>query len=372
MSGVAGDMKVFFDGKIFSLQRYGGISRLFFELMRSFGQAQRVEQILYRGAYIDHYPFDREWFKRYYGFRTPVTPGRRFIKPLDDMGMELAYRLNATSDLIYHSTYYRIPKRLRGPLVVHTYDMIHELYSGDVNTKILKKKAFNTADLIISISESTKKDLCELHQIDPQRVVVAYPGVSSVFHKHTRHISTAERNEERPYLLYVGNRGWYKNFDLLLKTFISQEYFYGFDLVLVGGGKNLTVQQQEAVSKSPGKGVWLKMRFCNDSELAELYSNATAFVCTSLYEGFGIPLVEAMACGCPVIAANTSSIPEVVGNAALLFNPENPEELGRHIDRIINDSSISIDLIKKGKLQAQKFSWEAMTNAVYEGYSRLI
>ncbi len=79
-----------------------------------------------------------------------------------------------------------------------------------------------------------------------------------------------------------------------------------------------------------------------------------------------------MACGCPVIASNTSSIPEVVGNAALLFNPESPEELGRHIDRIINDSSTSIDLIKKGKLQAQKFSWEAMTSAVYEGYSRLI
>lgn len=368
-------MKVFFDGQIFSLQRYGGISRLFFELMRSFGQAQRVEQILYRGAYIDHYPFEKEWFKRYYGLRRPIARGHRFIEPFDNMGMELAYSLNATSDLIYHSTYYRLPKHRRGPVVVHAYDMIHELYNGDANTKILKKKAFNTADLIISISESTKKDLCELHQIDPQKVVVAYPGVSSEFHRQVQHIKgnlIMERNDERPYLLYVGNRGWYKNFDLLLNTFICRKYFYDFDLVLVGGEKNLTVQQQEAVSKSPGKGVWLKMRFCNDSQLAELYSNATAFICTSLYEGFGIPLVEAMACGCPVIASNTSSIPEVVGNAAVLFDPEDPEELGRQIDTIIGARSISIDLIKKGKLRAQEFSWEAMTSAVYEEYWRLI
>lgn len=372
MSRVAGDMKVFFDGKIFTLQQHGGISRLFFELMRSFGEAQQVEQILFRGAYIDRYPFKKEWFKRYYGLRRPVVRGLLLIKPLDDIGMELAYSVNSASDLIYHSTYYRLPKHVRGSVVVHAYDMVHELYNGNLNIKMLKRKAFETADLIISISESTKKDLCELHRIDPQRVIVAYPGVSDVFHKCTPLISTEERDDEKPYVLYVGNRGSYKNFDLLLNTFIRQKYFYDFDLVLVGGGRKLSIQQQEAVTNCVGKGNWLKHKLCSDTELAQLYSNATVFIYTSLYEGFGIPLVEAMACGCPVIAPKTSSVPEVVGNAALLFDPKDPEDLGRQMDRVISDESVRVGLIRGGQLRAKRFTWEAMANAVYEGYLRII
>ena len=365
-------MKVFFDGRIFALQQQGGISRLFFELMRSFGQTQQVEQILFRGVYADRYPFRKEWFKRYYGLRSPVARAIFLIKPLDDMGMELAYRVNAASGLIYHSTYYRLPRRVRGPVVVHTYDMIHELYGGDLGTKMLKKKALQRADLIISISESTKKDLCELHQIDPQKVVVAYPGVSSVFHKLTPRISTVGNDDERPYMLYVGNRGWYKNFDLLLDTFIHKKYFCDFDLVLVGGEGRLSVPQQQVAANSVGKPTWLRHEFRSDGGLAQLYSNATVFICTSLYEGFGIPLVEAMACGCPVIAPRTSSVPEVVGDAALLFDPKDPEDLGRQMDRFISDESLRAGLVERGQLQVMRFSWDAMARAVYEAYLRIV
>lgn len=368
-------MKVFFDGKIFSLQSYGGVSRIFFELMRLFGQTQRVEQILYKGAYIDKYPFKKEWFKKCYGLKRPVTRGYRFIKTFDDIGMELTYSLNADCGLIYHSTYYRVSRCPQGPVVVHAYDMIHELFGGGSSTKESKKKAFDMADLIISISESTKEDICKLYQIDPQKIIVAYPGVSSVF--HTQNVakprnSTLEKNGERPYMLYVGARGWYKNFDLLLNTFIRKKYYKNFDLVLAGGGKKLSDQQQEAVSKCDGTGSWIKQKFCADVELTELYSNAIAFICTSRYEGFGIPLIEAMACACPVIASNASSIPEVVGDAALLFNPEDPEDLGRKIDTLINDRSVSIGLSERGKLRAERFTWEAMADAVYKVYSMLI
>jgi len=368
-------MKIFFDGKIFSMQFYGGVSRIFFELIRSFAKKKVVEQILYRGLYVDRYPFDRKWFKRYYGLKNPVGHGSRFIKAFDNMALEFAYNLNTTSKLIYHGTYYRFPRRPKGPLVIHVFDMIHELFNGDSNTRILKKKAINAADLIISISESTKKDIYKLHQVNPQKIVVAYPGVSSIFYIGNQKISAlskGKRFNERPYMLYVGNRDWYKNFNLLLKTFINRKYFYDFDLVLVGGSKNLSLQHQEAIHRCSGKGAWLKHKFCNDRELAELYSNASVFISTSLYEGFGITLAEAMACGCPVIARNISSMPEVVGNAGLLFDPNDPEDLGRKIDRIISDRSLAIDLVRKGRLQAQRFNWEAMADAVYEGYLRLI
>lgn len=368
-------MIVFFEGKIFSLQFHGGVSRIFFELMRLFAKKKIVEQIFYRGLYIDRYPFDKKWFKRYYGLKNPIGRGSRFIKAFDNKVLEFAYNLNANSKLIYHATYYRFPRRPKGPVVIHVFDMIHELFSGNLDIKILKKKAINAADLIISISESTKKDICRLHQIDPQKIVVAYPGLSSIFNKRSREISAPSKRErinERPYMLYVGNRDWYKNFDLLLNTFISQKYFNDFDLILAGGSKNLSIQQKEAINKCSGKGAWLKHKFCNDRELAELYSNATVFISTSEYEGFGITLIEAMACGCPVIARNISSIPEVVGNAAILFDPKDPEDLGRKIDRIITDRSLAIDLVRQGKLQAQQFTWEAMADAVYKGYLRLI
>jgi glycosyltransferase involved in cell wall biosynthesis len=368
-------MRVFFDGKIFSSQRRGGISRLFFELMSLFGQTQRLEQILYKGAYIDQYPFKKEWFKKCYGFRRPVIRGYRLIKIFDDMCMELTYNLNADSGLIYHSTYYRVPRRPQGPVVVHAYDMIHELFGGDSSTKELKKKAFDLADLIVSISEATKKDICEIYQIDSKKIIVVYPGVSNIFRLQNSDISgnlTTEKNNERPYVLYVGNRGWYKNFDLLLNTFIRRKYFNDFDLVLAGGEKKFTVRQKEALSKCSGKRPWIKHKAYNDTELAELYSKAKAFIFPSLYEGFGLSSVEAMACGCPVIASNTSSISEVVGDAALLFNPEDPDDLGRKMDILISDKSVSIDLIRKGRLRAQRFTWEAMADAVYEGYSRLI
>jgi glycosyltransferase involved in cell wall biosynthesis len=365
-------VKAFFDGRIFTLQQQGGVSRLCFELMRSFGQAQEVEQILYRGAYVDRYPFRKEWFKRYYGLRMPVAGRFLPVGLLDDIGMELAYRVNAGSDLIYHSTYYRLPKRLRGPLVVHVYDMIYELYGGELSTRMLKKKALETADLVISISESTKKDVCRLYQVDPHKVVIAYPGVSSVFRGPTSPSPVAGRDDERPYMLYVGNRGWYKNFDLLLNTFVRQEYFHDFDLVLVGGERELSVQQQQLAADSVTKRTWLRHEFCSDTRLAGLYSNATAFICTSLYEGFGIPLLEAMACGCPVIAAETSSVPEVVGDAALLFDPEDLEDLARQLDRVISGKSLRAGLIERGQLRATRFSWDAMAKAVYEGYLSII
>jgi glycosyltransferase involved in cell wall biosynthesis len=371
VSGVTGDVKAFFDGRIFTLQQQGGISRLFFELMRSFGQTRQVDQILFRGAHIDRYPFRKEWFRRYYGLRMPRVRGLMLIRPLDDIGLELVYRANAGPDLIYHSSYYRLPRRARGPLVVHTYDMIHELYGGDLGTKVLKKKALQTADLIISISESTKKDLCELHGIDPRKVAVAYPGVSSVFHRCTPLVSTVKRDDVRPYMLYVGNRGWYKNFDLLFDTFVHKKYFYDFDLVLVGGERKLSDLQQRVVSDSMKKRTWLRHEFCNDGGLAQLYANATVFVCTSLYEGFGIPLVEAMACGCPVIGPKTSSVPEVVGDAALLFDPKDVEDLARQMDKVISDQSLRAGLVERGHVRATRFSWDAMAQAVYEGYSTI-
>ena len=362
-------MKVFFDGGIFSRQKIGGISRVGFELMKELGKKKDIEQIFYRGFYIDNYSFEKEWFSKYYGMKKPDFLKGRIFNLLDNIGVNYFYNINADKNLIYHSLYYRVPKKPKGPVVVHCYDMIQELFGGNLKTIRYKKKSFDKADLIIAISESTKKDLCKLYSIDSEKVIVAYPGVSQTFLKGCELI---KREKERPYMLYVGARNYkYKNFNFLLDIFIKKKYFLDFNFILVGGEKDLTPEQKIKIKNTVGSGSWFLQKFCDDEKLAELYSGATVFVYPSLYEGFGIPPLEAMACGCPVVASNASSIPETVGDAGLLFDPDDADDLIKQIEKIITDKPTALNLIEKGKIRAKKFGWDDMADIIYQGYLKL-
>ncbi|OGZ71090.1 MAG: hypothetical protein A2904_00040 [Candidatus Staskawiczbacteria bacterium RIFCSPLOWO2_01_FULL_33_9] len=362
-------MKIFFDGGIFSQQKIGGISRIGFELMKELNKNKEIEQILYRGFYIDNYSFKKEWFGKYYGIRKLDFLRSRIFNVLDAIGMELAYKLNTAKDLTFHSLYYRVPKKPKGPVVVHYYDMIQELFGGSAKTIQFKKKAFDVADLIIAISESTKKDLCKLYSINTQKVIVAYPGVSEVFFENS---TMVQKPAKRPYLLYVGGRNYaYKNFDMLLNTFVDKKYYSQFDLVLFGGEKDLSVSHKEIVEKY-NQGTWLRQESGTDEKLAGIYANATLFIYPSLYEGFGIPPLEAMAAGCPVVTSNASSLPEAVGDAGLLFNPKDPHDLDQKIEKILYDKELVKNLIEKGKIRARQFTWQKMANTIYEGYMGLL
>ncbi len=361
-------MKIFFDGSIFSRQKIGGISRLGFELIKELSKKKDIEQIFYRGFYVDNYPFKKEWFSKYYGIKRQDFLKGRIFNFLDNVGANYFYNANADKNLIYHSLYYRVPKNSKGPVVVHCYDMIQELFGGNIKTIRFKKKSFDAANLIIAISESTKKDLCRLYPINPKKVIVASPGVSEVFFDSNNFVKITPK---RPYMLYVGGRNYeYKNFDILLNTFIDKKYFLQFDLVVFGGEKELTSVQKEIIRKYNG-GTWLRQEFGNDEKLADIYAKATVFIYPSLYEGFGIPPLEAMACNCPVVASNTSSIPEAVGDAGLLFNPKDPNDLAEKIDKILHDKELSKNLIEKGKARAKQFTWSAMAEQIYQAYTKL-
>jgi len=363
-------MKVFFDGSIFGQQKIGGISRLGFELIKKMGEHKDIKQFFYRGFHIDNYPFKKEWFSKYYGFKRPDFLKSRIFRFLDNVGVNYFYNINAGKDLIYHSLYYRVPPKPKGPVVVHVYDMIQELFSKGGNEKTIqfKKKSFDLANLIVSISESTKKDLCGLYSINPDKVIVAYPGVNGLFFQNN---SPAPKPQKRPYMLYVGSRSYkYKNFNLLLRTFIDREYFLDFDLVVFGGEKDLSLVERETMKKYNG-GNWLKQESGSDEKLAGIYANASVFIYPSLYEGFGIPPLEAMAAGCPVVASNVSSIPEVIGGAGLLFNPNDSNDLAEKIEKIINDKVLASEIIKKGKIRAKQFTWDNMAQKIYQNYLTL-
>lgn len=357
-------MKIFFDGNIFASQKQGGISRVGFELMKNLNQFKDVEKIFYRGLHIDTYPFQKEWFKKYYGVRKPDNFNHRAFNLLDNIGMELAYRLNApphrraSSPMIFQSLFYRVPKKPKGPVMVYVYDMIHELFGGGVKSIAFKKRALDKADLIIAISQSTKNDVLKLYpSIRPDKIAVVYLGVSEVFfQKHD-----VPKEARRPYVLYVGPRNYaYKNFDLLLDIFIEKKYFIDFDLILVGGEEKL-----------PGNETWLRRVVCDDRGLAELYAGATAFVYPSLYEGFGLPPLEAMASGCPVLASNTSSMPEVIAGAGLLFDPKDKKDFTSKLENILQDKQLQAELREKGRERAKQFTWQKTAEAMRQEYLKL-
>ena len=353
-------MKVFFDGKIFTSQKQGGISRVGFELMKNLNHFKDVEKIFYRGLHVDNYPFQKEWFAKYYGLRKSSTFNQRAFNLLDAAGMELAYYFNASPDVIFHSLFYRVPKNPRGPVVVHAYDMTHELFGGGAKSIAFKKKAFGKADLIVAISQSTKNDLVKLYpKINPAKIAVVYLGVSELFFQQ-RELS--KEVGQRPYILYIGPRNYaYKNFELLLGVFIEKKYFLDFDLMVVGG---------EKLAKAAGQD-WLVQKFGDDEGLAKLYSEATALVYPSLYEGFGLPPLEAMASGCPVLASDASSIPEVVGDAALLFDPNDKQDFIMKLEKITRDEQLQNLLKEKGRERAKQFTWQNMAKGVYNEYINL-
>lgn len=340
-----------------------------FELMKKFGKKNNMEKIFYRGFYADRYPFKKEWFKKYYGLKAPSFLNGKLINFLDDAGSKIAYKLNSGQNLIYHSFYHRIPKNHKGPLVVHAYDMIQELFYSMPKASEFKRKSFEKANLIVAISKSTKDDLCRICSVSPDKVMVAHLAADEIFFEKR---ASAEKVYKRPYMLYVGGRGYkYKNFDFLLDIFISKKYFLDFDLVLFGGEKNLAPEQKEKIKKTAGEGNWLLQEFGDDKKLPGLYANASVFCYPSLYEGFGIPLLEAMAAGCPMVACDSSSVPEVVGGAGLLFDPKDPDDLPRKIEKIINDKKMAADLVWKGKERARQFTWDKTADTIYQSYLKL-
>lgn len=334
-------MKVFIDGDIFLYQKFGGISRAASEIIGGLSTKQDLGSFVYKSNFVDN-----SLLKRIYSF-------------FDASLMNFLYKFNCDKETIYQSFFYRTPKKPKGPVVVFAYDMIQEIFGLSPKAINFKKNAFNKADLIIAISQCTKNDLLKLYpQINPEKVVVVYMGVSDIF----CHAEKPDMVGQKPYFIYVGPRSYpYKNFNLLLDVFKENEFHKNFNLVLVGGEK-LDENGHD----------WLLQKFCSDKELASLYKGAAALIYPSLYEGFGIPPIEAMASGCPVIASNISSMPEVIGNAGLLFDPKNKDDLTESMKKIISDGNLRQEMIKRGNDRAKQFTWQKTTDQIYNHYLKLL
>lgn len=362
-------MKVLYDHQIFSIQIFGGISRYFQELSIQIALYKIVKTEfalkISNNFYLDHDYIKFYPFLKNYHFRGKV----RLIYFINKL--YTIYKLLRRDFDVFHPTYYDtyFLKFIGSKKFVLTvYDMIHEKFPENFsefdNTSERKKILAVKASRIIAISESTKQDLIEIFNINPSKIEVIYLANSLQLDK------SAENKIKLPkkYILYVGSRGGYKNF----MTFLSSvtkilKSDKNLHLVCAGGGK-FNHQENLFISKSNLKGKLLQFNI-DDQTLSYFYSNARAFIFPSLYEGFGIPVLEAFACGCPLICSNTSSLPEIASDAAVYFDPSDEKSIQTAVLGVLNDHELRTSMIENGYKRLEYFSWQKtaqLTEKFYE------
>lgn len=365
-------MKVAYDPQIFTIQEYGGISRYICNLVKALSQDTSAEAKIFAPLHINAYlpELPKELVFEY---KVPkIRKTGHFVSMLSQL---LARpMIGMFHPDIVHETYYAAHTYTSAKThrVLTVYDMIHELFASEFpshdHTSRLKRIATQRADHVICISESTRRDLINIFDLPEEKVSVVYLGFDC--------LNVAASNEgtieRKPYLLYVGQRRGYKNFDGFLRSYASSSWLRdNFNIVCFGGGgftKNeLTLFTTLRLSENN-----IFQISGNDAKLASVYSNAALFVYPSLYEGFGIPPLEAMSLGCPVVCGNNSSIPEVAGNAAEYFTAESVDSMRVTMESVLGSSSRRDQLISLGKLRHAEFSWQRCAKETLDVYRNLM
>lgn len=361
-------MNILYDYQIFQYQKYGGISRYFYELISWLSQQNEIKiPIVFSN---NHYIKGNVLFSYLSIFQNFDFKGKQKL-------MEIPNRFLSNSNLkkqnfdIFHPTYYN-PYFLeylgKKPFVLTIYDMIHEkfndMFSYKDKTSIYKKVLAQRATKIIAISNNTKQDIVNIFGIEEKKIDVVYlansiPTVSS---------STYDLKLPQKYILFIGNRNGYKNF----KTFVEAarrllNFNKEINIVCIGGGEFNT--KEKLFLEQMGIIRQIFQYDLSDKALANIYKKAIMFIFPSLYEGFGIPILEAFANECPVVCSSTGSFPEIAQNAALYFDPNSVESIENSIYTLIDNNNLKKELVQNGRKRLANFSWEktaAYTEKIYK------
>jgi len=232
--------------------------------------------------------------------------------------------------------------------------------------KFLIPKLLKKNKLIFTVSEYSKQDISNIFNVDKAKFVVIYNAVDKLFFD-------ANLRREK-IILSVSSLQKYKNFNSLIEAFLmlkKDSSFSEYNLTIVGN-KDSSVFNNSGLSKYYNRKDIVFTGHITDVALNELYNKAELFVFPSKFEGFGIPPLEAMKCGCPVISSNAASLPEVCGAGAVYFDPENLSQLVEIMRRVINENEFKNDLISKGRSNTLRFSWENSANIIYENINKII
>jgi glycosyltransferase involved in cell wall biosynthesis len=360
---------VVFDYQTFLFQRYGGISRYFYELVQSLRVIDGVRADIVAPLYASLF------MTRNVRPMSPAVrvPRARVINRLSTVTNELlsTIMLPLVQPDVIHETFYYGPlsHRLATPRVTTVHDMIPEkLATSETSAPFrqLKRRAVERASHVCCVSETTRRDLIELSGVCEDRVTVTHLAPSETFRP-----TNAPRYVADEYILFVGGRGGYKNAMTLLKAYCRDTWLHqNLSLVFFGAEPltpaELAVAQHHRVP--PERLLHLQG---GDDTLCNLYTYARAFVYPSMYEGFGITLLEAMRCGCPVVASTGGALSEIAGEAAELFAPQDTEELAAKLRWVVEDSQRAQQLRVLGSARAQRFRWERCARATLAVYAHV-
>lgn len=345
--------KIVLDSVIFGLQRFGGISNYWKKIINwnIKHHAKKSLNIIY--------PSNIRAIDEFDGFKSAANVTSEYL-PVALTRYADVFQVPNDCD-VFHSSYYRLPFRKVKNSVITVYDFTYEKFMSGVQRKVhswQKFKAIRSADTIICISNSTRSDLLELlPDIESKRVHVVPLAVD----RNIYHQPSLREIDLDDIILFVGGRSKYKRFDLAVEAL---SLVNNFRLGVIG--PPLTTEEKEMLTRKLGSR-WHEFGLMKSADMSRIYSSVFAFMFPSDYEGFGLPVLESMACGCPVICSKSSSLPEVGGDAAFYAEDQDPSEYARLIREIESDS-VRDKAILMGFVNIEKYSWDEtcrLTQSLY-------
>ncbi|MEW5676073.1 glycosyltransferase family 1 protein [Flavobacterium enshiense] len=372
-------IKIILDPQTFNEQKFGGISRYYTELYLAYLRDMNVDMdcpiVFSDNLHLKEAGLFHNAFAAFItsGF-LPKFINKKILKYYRKTNQRETLNLLKKQDFdLFVPTYFN-PYFLEAignkPFVLTVYDMIHEklpqYFGRDRETADYKKLLMEKATRIIAISESTKRDILEIYpHIDSSKIDVVY--LSHSIDTNTN----ADIELPKKYVLFVGNRSGYKNFNFFMEA-VSPLLKKDKDLFVVCAGGNKFSKNDKKLIEELGVENQLIQRNFEDNELVSYYKNAQCFVFPSEYEGFGIPVLESMACGCPIVLAHHSSFPEVAGDAGVYFELNDTNDLKDKIENLLKDANLRKVYAEKGIAQAAKFNWNTTAENCLSVYKKAI
>ncbi len=348
-----------------------GISRYAYNLIKGLSDVDKKNNyvLLSNNNYLEEFVSSRENFSlritksRLYGLVEQISIPRILRRERID---------------IFHSPSFFGPVSCGCKVVMTIHDMIHVFYPNPKESSVfhriyynmIVKRAARNTDKIITVSENSKRDIVDYLNVPPEKIVVTYNAVDGNFRR-----SNDDRVEETKgrfgingrFILYVGNQKPHKNVGLLIDAYQQLKGKTNHQLVIVGQKNRLF---QNGLRDRKLEGV-IFVGEVPDELLPHFYSGADVFVSPSLYEGFGLPIIEAFACETPVVAIRTPSVGEILGNAGLIVDAGRPDELANAIYKVLSDEDLQNSLVKKGMARVKIFSWEETVNRTLKVYEEV-
>jgi glycosyltransferase involved in cell wall biosynthesis len=368
-------LKILFDDQVLSEQVYGGISRYFVNLCNYLNASENcsVKLSLF---YSENYYLKKLGFPPYFSFLSnKVFKGRdRLLDILIRANrFKSIYHLKNQNFDIFHPTYYDpyfLNYLMSKPFVLTIFDMIHENYCSKYYFKddpviVKKKELFDRAAKILTISNNTKNDIMQFYGVDGNTIDITYLGNSLIKESAKRFTIPSK------FILFVGGRAKYKNFNFFIRA-VSGLLLNNRNLNIISAGSFSFNSEELALFEELDISNQIFHFNVSDEELAFLYTKALVFVFPSEYEGFGLPIVEAFSCGCPVVLSRASCFPEIAQDASLYFDLSSSGSLVDAIEKVINDAKLRNDIRKKGFKRSKDFSWQKTRDATLLAYKSVL